>query len=272
MFEVYVRHHARLQPHAPAIIVPAGAISFARLDADVTRAAVMLRALDAGPDRPVAVAIDDFYLNWVVILALARLGVPSSPGLDAGCPVRVSQHVGDNATLHIGEREIAAMLTGPVPAFDVPAAAPDALGRILPSSGTTGSEKRVALSWRMIEASIRNVPVAYGTAPGPWLMATGTHTILGFILTLGCWAVGNPVLMVENPAENPCQVLALQPSLLAMTPGQLGHFLDGMDGPHEGRPLRIVTGGGGDRFARTDRAGFRCRRICAPRRDRADYR
>jgi O-succinylbenzoic acid--CoA ligase len=244
MFDVYISHHARLRPDAPAIVLPSGPISFARLDADVTRTAGFLQSLDGGPDRPVSVAIEDFYLNWVVMLALARLGFPSSPGVDRECPLRVSQRAEENPAVLVDQQQVAAMLSGPVPELTSRAIPPDELGRILLSSGTTGEEKRIALSWQMIEASIRNVPIAYGTPPGPWFMATGTHTILGFVLTLGCWAIGNAVMMVADPLHHADQVLAMKPGLIAMTPGQLGQFIEGLADDHPPQPLRAVTGGG----------------------------
>lgn len=244
MFDAYIALHARLRPDAPAIVTPKGTIDFAKFDASVTRTALLLRALDAGPDRPVAIEIEDLYLNWLVTLALARLGIPSSPGADRECPLRVSDRADKDPTLLIGEREIAAILSGPSPALPRANPAPDALGRILLSSGTTGTEKRIPLSWRVIEASIRNVPIAYGAAPGPWLMETGIHTILGFVLTLGCWGLGNPILMELDRPLTGDQLIAMRPGLIGTTPTQLGNLLGALAPDFPKQPVRIVTGGG----------------------------
>ncbi|MET0252133.1 MAG: hypothetical protein ABW203_08150 [Novosphingobium sp.] len=244
MFDAYVSHHARLRPDAPAIVTPGGVIGFARLDVDVARTSALLRQLEAGADRPVAVDVQDLYLHWVVTLALARLGVPSAPAADGDCPLRVADHAGAAASYLIGEREIAAMLSGPVPVLPRPKVAPEGLGRIMLSSGTTGAEKRIALSWAAIDAGIRNVPVAYGAASGPWLMATGVQTILGFVLTLGCWGLGAPVLMGLGGPLPAAEVLATRPGLIAMTPGQLARFLDELPAGHPRHPVRVVTGGG----------------------------
>ncbi|MDO6415160.1 fatty acid--CoA ligase family protein [Sphingomonas sp. BIUV-7] len=243
MFDAYVAHHARLRPTAPAIVTAAGATSFATFDAEITRTAILLRTLAGGTDRPVAVEIENVRLNWLVTLALARLGLPSAPGADRDCPLRISDRAAADPTLLIGEREIAAILSGPVPMLARPARAPEDCGRILLSSGTTGQEKRIALSWRMIDASIRNVPVTYGAMPGPWLTATGNHTILGFVLALGCWGLGEALLMPDRPLDG-AQLRALRPRLVAMTPGQLDHLLDDLPADMPRQSVRVVTGGG----------------------------
>ena len=244
MFDVYVTHQARLRPAAPAILTPNEVVSFGKLDADVTRTAALLCALEVDANRPVTVDVHDHYLAWLVTLALARLGAPSAPGADGACPLRVAERADDRPAFVIGEREIAAMLSGPVyelPRPDLPASG---IGRIMLSSGTTGADKRIALSWGMIEASIRNVPVTYGAPPGPWLMATGIHTILGFVMTLGCWALGTPVLMgVPEPLDG-AKLVTLRPGLIAMTPGQLGGLVTALPDDHPRHPLRAVTGGG----------------------------
>lgn len=244
MFDAYIAHHARLRPSAPAIVVPGASVSFAALDACVTRAARLLRVIEAPADQPVAVDVRDQQLAWLLTLALARLGIPSAPGIDTGCELRISDRADDDATFVIGQPELATILSGPVQPLPRPTCEPNRLGRVLPSSGTTGSTKRIALDWRTIDAGIRNVPIAYGGAGGPWLMATGIHTILGFVLTLGCWALGKAVVIGLDREPDETFLQAMGPGLLAMTPMQIGRLVDGLTAGHPKQPIRIVTGGG----------------------------
>ena len=83
MFDAYVTFQARLRPHAMALITPERWATYAELEADVNRFAAALRNLGITPARGVvALPIRNLYLKHVVFLALARLGVVSSPADD----------------------------------------------------------------------------------------------------------------------------------------------------------------------------------------------
>ena len=80
MFDAYVAFQARLRPRAFALITPKRWATYAQMDADVNRFAAGLSGLGVARDRGVvSIRIANDYLTHVVLLALARLGVVSSP-------------------------------------------------------------------------------------------------------------------------------------------------------------------------------------------------
>ena len=80
MFDAYVAFQARLRPGTFALITPQRWATYAQMDADVNRLAAGLSGLGVARDRGVvSIRIANDYLTHVVLLALARLGVVSSP-------------------------------------------------------------------------------------------------------------------------------------------------------------------------------------------------
>src|SRR3978361_668130 len=92
MFDAFVTFPARLKPRTVAIITPRRTATYAQLEADTDRFAFGLRALGIAPERgAVSIAMDDDYLGHVVFLALARLGVASSPSYDEAADLRIAE-------------------------------------------------------------------------------------------------------------------------------------------------------------------------------------
>ncbi|MGE0725671.1 MAG: AMP-binding protein, partial [Alphaproteobacteria bacterium] len=71
---------------APAIVLDGREMSYAALDASVTRAAVALSGARVVPGTPVGLIVDDIPLHIVVLLALFRLGAPVLPLASADPP------------------------------------------------------------------------------------------------------------------------------------------------------------------------------------------
>lgn len=150
MFDSYIAYQARLRPDAPAVATLQGSASFAKLDADIDRAVPLLRRLAPASGEAVCVDIVDPYLHWVLVLALARSGIASAPATDRASTAKVSDRADDDHTntLLIGLAEVERILSGPRPSIPPVRPNEEALGRILKSSGTTGEEKRLGMSWR----------------------------------------------------------------------------------------------------------------------------
>jgi 2,3-dihydroxybenzoate-AMP ligase len=248
LFDGFVAFQARILPESIAVLTPEGAISFAQFDGDVSRFACHLQGLSVCPDEAVAVEVRDPYLRWVLILALARLGIASAPAHDTTAAFKLTER-GEDArgprTLHISAEWIAsAMRRSPKP---IPRARPhpDALGHVLLSSGTTGDQKRIGLGWSVIDAIVRNAPIAYGArSPGRWLVLTGADTALGFALPLSCWANGNSVILGTEGKLSTGLLMRLQPTLIGCTPSQLQDLLSTLPQNFSPIPsLRIVTAG-----------------------------
>ena len=244
MFDRYIAYWARSRPNAPAIETMQAQISFAKLDADIDRAAALFDR-DLGAEvRCAAIAVTDPYLRWVIVLALARLGIAAAPASDRETTIRIADPNGQRGTLVLGPADLDAILAGPVRTVARRTTDREALGRILRTSGTTGEEKRIGLSWRMIDAGIRNVPIAYGCPSGPWRAETGIDTILGYFITLGCWALGNPLLLGIGGGITGPMLFSLKPALIALTPSRLASLLDTVPPGQRLPTLRVVVGGG----------------------------
>ncbi len=246
MFDSYIAFHARTKPTAKAVVTVDGSVTFEQFDQDINCAMVELSGLAAAHDEAVSVAVASPYLEWVLVLALARFGIATASSNDTAS----KQLIGDgtkrpgDVTLMLDGAAIARLLGGSLKTHR--SVRPDlhALARVLQSSGTTGEQKRVGMSWKAIDAAIRNALVAYGSPEGPWLASTGINTILGFVVTLACWAAGNPAVLGNYGRLRPDQLAIVRPRLIALVPDQLKQLLDDLPEAFEKQPLRIISGGG----------------------------
>ena len=139
MFDSYIAFQARAQPTATAVIAVDGSVTFERFDQAINRAMFELVDLSAGPGESVSVAVENPYLEWILVLALARLGVATASSSDTGSRLIVGDGSkrSDELTLNLDGAAIARVMSGPARAM--PPVRPDhrALARVLQSSGTT---------------------------------------------------------------------------------------------------------------------------------------
>ena len=148
MFDSYVAFHARTKPKAIAVVTIDGSVTFEQFDRDINCAMVELSGLTAARDEAVSVAVAAPYLEWVLVLALARFGTATASSSDTAS----KQVIGDgtkrprDVTLLLDGAAIERLMGGPLKI--IPPIRPDlhALERVLQSSGTTGKQKRVGMS------------------------------------------------------------------------------------------------------------------------------
>lgn len=249
MFDGYIRDHARWTPRAPAVITAARARSYAELDADVDRCAAALADLGLAPDAVVSIAVVDAYLHLLLIAALARLGIASSPSSDPGCDVRLADREPDTAdgpaTLVLDRVWTSAMFAAQPRPIAPRHLDPLAVGRVMLSSGTTGPPKRVGYTWRRIEhgnhLSLRSYCAGQVGAHVPLM---GTDAMMGLTMAMCAWAVGASVTENFAPEDLPSRLEALPPGLVAMTPVQLQRLLAALPAGFQPRPgWRLVVGG-----------------------------
>jgi len=253
MFDDCIGRHAAAIPERTAILWKGGKVSFAKFEADIGRAAYELRDLQVAAGESVAVALRNTYLEWVAVMALARLGIASAPAADTQSRYTISDRIENRAgqsVLVVDEAWTTRVLEGPNRAVPRVAVDPDALGRVFRTSGTTAAPKRVGMSWRAIDAMIAGSAEAYGQTCGPWYLTTGPHTSFEFDLALTAWRCGHAV--ATGMATIPDNILALRPRLLALLPVHIGFLLDSLPPGLSKWPLRIVTAGAPmpDRLAR----------------------
>ena len=245
MFDRYIAFRARQAPDAVAIDMPSGKLSFATLNVAVDRIAAALAA-ERGRPALVAVRIADPYLHWLVLLGLARLGLASAsvpPGHEAKMLPRLRPDlvVSDQPNLPDAERLqtrwLHASASWSADALANPAAPPArraafsaATGRVVTSSGTTGTPKRIALSWQVIERRIEEAVLWTADIGG----LARVLSILGagggsFLPSLATWAAGGSVLFATpEPSAVAASLARLRPTLLVASPIQLKAILDAL--------------------------------------------
>lgn len=248
MFDAYVTYHARLRPRAMALITPERWATYAELEDDVNRFAAGFRNLGVTPERGVvSLDIDNPYLKHVACLALARLGVVSSAAGDPGADLQLTDGKAEGPNrLTLTPAWIAARLEAePLPVAPVHGP-PDAVVRVMLSSGTTRTPRRVAQTWRSVEGNSRAATTTWlaGRA-GRWVAVTGLDSMIGQNMAVSAWATGAALvagLGVEVLAQD---LETLQPAIIGMTPSHLRTLLRLMPaGGGYQTQLRVVVGGG----------------------------
>jgi len=242
MLDEYISYHARTRPNAPAIM-GLERITFRKLEQDIRRAAFALGDLKAEPGQSVAVALQTPYLDWVMNLALSRLGTASGPADDIESEYRVTdnaQATGANV-LVLGADQLRAIESGPERRQMRRWAHPDALGRIFRTSGTTGEPKRIAISWRVLGANIMDTIAWHGSRPGLWWVTTGERTPFGYYIMLAAHVCGYPAAVGMGP--NIAAMLQLKPRLLGLLPVHIQWLLDLIPADHPKWPLTLISAG-----------------------------
>jgi acyl-coenzyme A synthetase/AMP-(fatty) acid ligase len=225
MFDAYIGFQARVQPHAAALISPNRWSTYAELDAEVDRFAAGLRALGVTPARGVvALPIRDAYLKHVLFAALARLGVVSSPADDPAADLYLSDWnpSAEPGRLHLSPDWIAATRSAEAQPVKPVRGPQDGVVRVMLSSGTTRTARRVARTWRQIEDNSRTAALTYlARKGGRWAADTG----LGQAMALAAWACGAAVVTDVTLEWLAGELDVLQPSIIGLSPIQLRNLL-----------------------------------------------
>lgn len=248
MFDAYVAFQARVRPTAFALITPQRWATYAELDADVDRVAAGLRDLGVTRERGVvSIRIGNDYLTHVVLLALARLGVVSSPFDDPAPDLQlVAGEATESFQLALSADWIERTFRAERPAVTPVRGQPDDLGRVMLSSGTTRTARRVPRTWRMLDDNTRTCALTYcANKPGRWFCMTGMDTGLGQAMTLAAWSQGCALIADYSVPQLAESLEALKPSILGLTPVFLRHLLPNLPPGVLAQPgLRIVSTGG----------------------------
>ena len=249
MFDGYIRDFAIWTPGATAVLTPAGAVTFARFDADIDRCGAALAELGVRPGcGVVCLAVGQAYLGYVTLAALARLGVPASPSADAAADLCLTDHPDPperRGLIRLTPDWTAAMFAAeprPLPVLDLDL---DSLGRVMLSSGTTGQPHRIPLSWRRLETrALSNLRVYGAGRIGTWFPMTGVDSLLGFSHVMLAWAVGGAVAGGLDIPALPRWLETLPEGVVGMTPIQLASLLDALPPAFHNKPAwRLVIGG-----------------------------
>ena len=252
MFDDYIRAHAQWSPRAPAVITPAGRHGYAAFNADIDRFGAALG--DLGIDRAsgvVSVCLDSPYLTFVATAALARLRVTSSPFNDWGADLRLIERAdaGDDGAgprlVMLTPEWLTAFRAAPAHPLPVLEIDPQAVGRVMLSSGTTRMARRIAITWRRLDAIIQTtVCTRAGGRRGTWLALTTVESMQGFGVSAAGWCIGAAVGGGFATRALPALMETLPPGLLTCTPVQLAGLLAALPPGFRPQPeWRISVGG-----------------------------
>lgn len=255
MFDRFVTFRARQSPFDVAISMPGADVTFADFDRAIGRVAAAL----AAEPRPAlaAVRVADPYFRWLAVLALARLGVASAtvlPGQEgtlllvaadlviADIPEPAGLPPGTR-WLHVAAERALAVLArkDAVTAEPRRGVDPEALGQVVTSSGSTGLPKPIGLTWRCVDARMRNwldfIIEPRSLARVLPVLGAGSRS-----LCLAAWTGGGRVLFPPlAPAALAPALAALRPTCMVASPIQLRAILDAL--PPDAKPipgLRVV--------------------------------
>ena len=251
MFDGYVRDNAFWKPRAPAVITPARTVSYAQLDGDIDRIAAALPDFGIRPDAGiVSVRVNDAYLDRVVILALARLGVASSPAADHDADRYIVYD--PLQTWTPGAREIRLdrdwfvdALAASVAPAPLAYMEPDTLARVLLSSGTTRVPRRIGFSWQRLQMSLLGQIRTFAAGKqGLWVPLTEIDSSLGFAVTVAAWAMGAASGSGFVPEALPGLMERYPEGVVGMTPIQLSAVLSALPDGFQPKPdWRLQVGG-----------------------------
>jgi acyl-CoA synthetase (AMP-forming)/AMP-acid ligase II len=225
----WIAYHARQRPKSIAVIMSGQAITYARFAADIARAAEDIQAALPPGAALVGIGVGQSYLHWLAILALARLEVASVSVVDA----REVEATHPDAlivdrptpgaampTLMAGGHWVQgeadpAVLTIRDPEGDFPL-------RLVVSSGTTGTPKKIMLSAAMVEQRALQVCVAYRlTADSRANVQMGEGTIGGFSVPVATWVAGGAAVLATEPLFNERVPPALKPTFVLLSTATL---------------------------------------------------
>jgi len=234
---------SRLAPHATAVVMESGEISYRTFCADIEKVTRRLDEHALPADVVVSVDVRNQYLRWLAIIGLARLGIVSvSPTESAkGLPVAsfsLCDHPGDSAGTNGPEIEIGTgwlrSQTDTRPLWRERRHDLRAPCRLVLSSGTTGVPKKALLTYGQIWARVRGNLGNYGLNPSTrFATLMGTGTIGGFMMPISCWATGGAVLLLPPQGPQPGRdFLGLHPNVLMMSPQQLAGVVGNLPRDH----------------------------------------
>lgn len=260
MFDRYITLRAQLTPHAVALSMPAGEVSFVELDLAVGRVASALGSVLGC--ALAAVMATDPYIHWLVVLALARMGIASvsvAPEQEEAqlALAAIDLVISDSAApkqwqpngrrwIQISHDWVASALRRTEPPPPRALVDPDALGRIVTSSGSTCTPKMIPLTWRTIETRVMHNALKHGAAPdlGRTISLINTGAV-GFVFSITTWAAGGTLILTSRDSNILGPALAkLRPSTLLLSPIQLRFLLEALPrGFQLLRDLRLLVTG-----------------------------
>jgi len=242
----YIAFHATERPDAVALVHQGRGITFATWSLDLLKLTRAVANLEVRPGGAVAVGADDLYTHWLLLLAFERLGIATTSFLSVETKASVQLLADVDLVLSephfpaVGARrhhaitaEWLAQALALEPEDDEPAlpcSAGDPL-RILRTSGTTGSPKRIA-HWRALhDAWAMGWIVMMGLGRHTRLLLTMSFSVNGmYACATACLRTGGTVVAADmrNARDLVRAIADHRINAVILVPFQLGQVLDAL--------------------------------------------
>jgi acyl-CoA synthetase (AMP-forming)/AMP-acid ligase II len=240
----YIAFHALERPDAVALIDDGQPITYAAFDRDLRKLTKAAAELGIRRGGSVAVGADDLYTHWLLLLAFERLGIatvsfnstegPDQRELLAGVDLIVAEpHFQGIATLrhHAITREWRdQILAGDdTPDHPLPPRAPSDSVRILRTSGTTGTQKRILHPRSLHDAWVTRWIAMTGLSHRTRLLLAMPLSVNGmYACATACLRVGGTVVSAAMPeAFDIARTIAeCGINRIILAPIQIGRVLD----------------------------------------------
>lgn len=262
-FIAQFEHQAGLQPDAVALVWDGGHMSYAELDRRASRLAQHLRAVGAGRDRIVGMALERSQYMMIALLAIAKSGAAFLP-IDPDAPVpRSGEILQESRALQLivvaSHLERYRELDIPLLAIDIERTdlaasahqtppALDDLAYVLFTSGSTGRPKGVMVEHDALARRLLSISDSFGITSkdrsGQGTQYTFDPSLIEILVPLihgGSVALPPPGRQLPETLAD----FAIRHGVtyMAFVPTTLARFLDGMENK-SGSRLRVACCGG----------------------------
>lgn len=256
-FYTSILHHARCAPHAIAVAFGSQEVSYGDFARDIERATRQLAA--RLPDRSglAMLTLSHPYLHWVLTIALGRIGMCTVSSFDLSRTlglvrpdvVFVDAHAEkpDSRFIEV-DQEWIGRSGEELPPFVELEHRPDDPFRLVLSSGTTGTAKKILLTHGLFQQRLQATALGSSLTgkDSRTLVLVGLDTAGGHLLPMTTWVIGGRVVMYL-PGEDPYKTISGKGVNYAfLAPVQLDHLLRTMPAAAWPIPDLTVSIGGGN--------------------------
>jgi len=249
-FYASILHHARCAPRAIAASFGNQDVSYGELVRDIERATRRLAARGSNGTGLAMVSVAHPYLHWVITIALGRVGFCTVSALQAGHTPQLIQpdlvfadaqaDQADSRFVTVDQDWIAPG-ADTLPAFVDPEHLPDAPFRLMLSSGTTGTAKKILLSHAQFQARLHSLAAGAGMRGEDTSSMTlvGIDTVAGYLFPMGTWFIGGRAVLLMAGEDVYQTILRKRVNYAFMAPVQLEQLVNAM--PPAAWPLPELT-------------------------------
>jgi len=242
----HIAFHATERPDAVALIDRDRAITFSAFRRDIRKLTRAVAELGVPRGGSVAVGADDLYTHWLLLLACERLGIAAASFL-AGEPSESAAQLADVDLVlaephfpEVGARRHHAITREWLEhafALDgehddpAPSRAPDDPVRILRTSGTTASPKRILHPRSLHDAWVTRWIVMSGLTRRSRLLLTMPFSVNGmYACATACLRAGGTVVAMDLPESRDIARAIADHAITALilVPIQIGGLLDAL--------------------------------------------